>query len=393
MKNRHMRKQKKILMASAILWTTAVLGAVSPLTAFAANPEFARTPEEWEKLRDNVLEYEEIADLVQEYNVTVQNNQYEYNKFIQDYGRTREDIAKEYRDLADDLESDMSGGDSAMEKIADLQLQLQADQLREQADDNLEDSHIYYLTYCQAEDNLVMSAQSRMISYYSTQLELESAREKRATLQNDYQLLLAQQQAGMATENQVLDAEESILEQEKTIYNLEMKVESTRQKLITMLGWKGTDQPEIGNLPQVDLEEIDAIDLEKDKQEALENNYTLNINKRKLENAREKNNKEDLEKTIISNERQIGVSVTAAYQSLITAKMSYEQALENRVTEERNTELARQRWNAGVITQYAFQEQEYMLSEKQRSVETASMALLEALETYRWNIKGLASAG
>ena len=384
---------KRILMAGTALCTAAALGAISPLTAFASKPEFARTAEEWEKLRDNVLEYEEIADLIQEYNVTVQNNQYEYNKFLQDYGKTREDIAEAYRDLADDLESDMSGGDSAMEKITDLQLQLQADQLREQADDNLEDSHINYLTYCQAEDNLVMSAQSRMISYYSTQLELESARENKVTLQNDYQLLLAQQQAGMATENQVLDAEESILEQEKTIYNLEMEIESTRQKLITMLGWKEADQPEIGHLPQVDLEEIDAIDLEKDKQAALENNYTLNINKRKLENAREKSNKEDLEKTIISNERQIGVSVTVAYQSLITAKMSYEQALQNKVTEERNTELARQQWNAGVITQYAFQEQESTLSEKKRSVETASMELLEALETYRWNIKGLASAG
>ena len=94
-----------------------------------------------------------------------------------------------------------------------------------------------------------------------------------------------------------------------------------------MLGWRGTDQPEMRELPPVDLDEIAAIDYEADKQEALENNYTLRINKRKLENAIEKANKEDLEKTISANEKQIGVSLLSSWQSLMTAKLLYEQAL------------------------------------------------------------------
>ena len=286
----------------------------------------------------------------------------------------------------------MSGDDSAMAKVSDLQLQLQADQLREQADNNVEDSYIYYLTYCQAEDNLALSAQSRFISYYRNRLELESAREQKTVLETTYGQTVVKQQAGTATQADVLSAEEAVLEQDKRIANLEQEIERTRQKLIVMLGWRGTDQPEMRELPPVDLDEIAAIDYEADKQEALENNYTLRINKRKLENAIEKANKEDLEKTISANEKQIGVSLLSSWQSLMTAKLLYEQALADEAAEQRNTELGRQKWNAGVITRHELEQQEYALAEKQRTVQTSAMSLLEALETYRWGVKGLASA-
>lgn len=156
----------------------AFLAASAPMTLLASSPEFARSAQEWERLRDDVLEYEEIADLIHEYNVTVQNNQYEYNEFIKDYGRTKEDVSDAYRKLADELESGMSGEDG-MGMVSDFQLELQAKQLREQADDNLEDSGIYYLNYSQAEASLVLSAQLKFLSYYKSQLELESASKRR----------------------------------------------------------------------------------------------------------------------------------------------------------------------------------------------------------------------
>lgn len=61
-----------------------VMGISIPMTALAGSPEFSRSAEEWAGLKDNVLEYEEIGDLIHEYNVTVQNNQYDYNQFIKD---------------------------------------------------------------------------------------------------------------------------------------------------------------------------------------------------------------------------------------------------------------------------------------------------------------------
>lgn len=369
-----------------------VMGIYTPMTALAGNPEFARTPEEWARLRDNVLEYEEIGDLIHEYNVTVQNNQYDYNRFIQDYGKTREDIADAYQDLANDLEASMSGEDSGAAMVSDMQLELQAKQLREQADDNLEDSQIYYWTYEQAEDNLVLSAQSKFITYYKKILELESAQGQMRSLENEYQLSVTRRQAGTATEAEVLTCEEQMLEQEKNVAKLEQEIESTRQKLIIMLGWSGDAQPEIRDIPEVNLAEIDAINLESDKQKAQENNYTLKINKRRLENAKDNNNKEKIKNTIQGNERQIRVSVTSAWQNLQSAKLSYEQAQADLVTEQRNMELTQQKWAAGMITKYDYEKQQLALNSAENSVKETALTLLEALETYRWNVNGLALA-
>lgn len=374
-------------------WSLAgVMGISIPMTALAGSPEFSRSEEEWAGLKDNVLGYEEIGDLIHEYNVTVQNNQYDYNQFIKDYGKTREDVAQSYRDLANDLEGSKSGEDSGAAMVSDLQLELQAKQLREQADDNLEDSQINYWTYEQAEDNLTLSAQSKFISYYNKKLELESAQEELKNMENNYNLAVTRRQAGTVTEADVLDCKEQMLEQEKTVSKLEQEIESTRQKLIVMLGWSGSDKPEIKDISELDLSEYANFDLEADKQKAQENNYTLKINKRKLENAKDDNNKEKISNTIQGNQRQINVSITSAWQNLQTAKLSYEQAEADASTEQRNMELTLQKWNAGMITKYEYEKQQSILSSARNSVKAARLSLLETLETYRWNVNGLASA-
>lgn len=385
------RRMKKGIKRVVLLAAAGSMGAIAPMTALASSPEFARSAQEWERLRDDVLEYDEIADLIHEYNTTVQNDRYAYNNFVKDYGRTKEDVSNAYRDTADDLEAGMSREDG-MGLVSDLQLELQAKQLREQADDNLEDSKIYRLTYAQTEAGLVLSAQSKFLSYYKSQLELESARQQKKILENDYALTQTQLQAGTATASEVLNAREAVLEQDKTIAELEQQVESARQSLIVMCGWKGSDQPQIGALPETELSEIEAIDKTADEQSALENNYTLQINKRKLENAMDADNKAKLQKTIASNERQIQLSVTNAWQSLQTAKRTYEQAVSDKALEEQNANLSMQQWNAGMITQYALEAAQTAVASKEIAVQTAWLELMEALETYRGDVAGLASA-
>lgn len=384
------RKAIKRPVRLAVLGCAFVMG-ITPMTASAASPEFARTSEEWAKLQDNILEYEEIADLIHEYNVTVQDNQYQYNEFVKDYGRTKTDVSDGYRRIADELESEMTGEDGAG-LIMDFQLEQQAKQLREQADDNVEDSRTYSLAYSKAEDSLVLAAQTKFIDYYTQQLELQSAKEQKKRLENGYALSVTQRQAGLVTETEVLDAQESVQEQEKTIANLEHEIENTRQALIVMCGWNGNDQPEISAIPEINMEEINAIDLENDKRTAVENNYTLQINKLKLENAQDYDNKANIQKTIDGNEKQIQVSVTSSWNSLQTAKMSYEQAVSDEAAEERNKQLASQKWNAGMITKYEYENQQSVLEMKRIAAETAKFSLLQALENYRWDVKGLAAA-
>lgn len=375
-------------------WILAVgtIGISAPARVLASSPEFSRTAEEWSALQDDNLEYSEIADLIHEYNPTVQNNQYEYQKFIRDYGTTREDVSNSYLDLAEDLEASKSGDDSGSGRVSDLSLEVQAKSLREQADNNLEDSRIYYLNYAQAEDNLVLSAQSKFLSYYKNQLQLEEAQATLIRLKQDYELAQTKRSAGTITDADVLTALEAVQDQENTIQKMEQQVESTRQSLIVMLGWDSSAQPTIGELPEVDLSVVDQIDLSADQQTALEKNYTLLVNQRKLENAVSDDTKRNLNTTIAGNERKIRASVASAYQNLKNAKLAYEQAQASLTTQERQASLAEQKLSVGMITAYENQTQQIALTNSRLALKEASISYQDALETYRWNVNGLASA-
>ena len=375
-------------------WILAVgtIGISAPARVLASSPEFSRTAEEWSALQDDNLEYSEIADLIHEYNPTVQNNQYEYQKFIRDYGTTREDVSNSYLDLAEDLEASKSGDDSGSGRVSDLSLEVQAKSLREQADNNLEDSRIYYLNYAQAEDNLVLSAQSKFLSYYKNQLQLEEAQATLTRLKQDYELAQTKRSAGTITDADVLTALEAVQDQENTIQKMEQQVESARQSLIVMLGWDSSATPTIGELPKVDLSVVDQIDLSADQQTALEKNYTLLVNQRKSENAVSDDTKRNLNTTIAGNERKIRASVASAYQNLKNAKLAYEQAQASLTTQERQASLSEQKLSAGMITAYENQTQQIALTNSRLALKEASISYQDALETYRWNVNGLASA-
>ena len=60
---------------------TAIISFAVPQAAQAASPPFAYTEEKWDSLRDNKLEYDEIGDLIHEYNSTVLSNQIAYEDY------------------------------------------------------------------------------------------------------------------------------------------------------------------------------------------------------------------------------------------------------------------------------------------------------------------------
>ena len=64
-----MKRHKRILA----LTTAALLSAFPPAAAFADSPEFAYDEATWARLRDNVMEYDELPMLVEEYNPTYLN--------------------------------------------------------------------------------------------------------------------------------------------------------------------------------------------------------------------------------------------------------------------------------------------------------------------------------
>lgn len=382
-------RYSKMILAGGL---AAALTAVSPAAALAASPEFAYTEEEWAALQDNTLEYEEIEKLIKEYNVTYQNNMAEYRDFVDEYGTTNEEWSDAYRELADEFYSEMGDGDTASSMLSNLQLEQQAENMLTQADEAVDDSETYRLEYEKQDKNLVLQAQSYMISYHRQRLDLANAEAQKALTEANYGLTQAKLAAGMATQIDLLNAEASIRTQEQSISSQKTALEQTRQNLIVMLGWNAGDQPEIGEVPQVSMEEINAIDVAAGKEAALANNYTLRINKRRLENSSEDSVTDKLKNTIEDNEKKIRLSVESAYQSLLAAKLSYEQAVASSETVQAQLAISAAGLQAGTITALAYEQQQANADAAQIAVQTASLDLFDAYQTYEWNVNGLASA-
>ena len=381
-----MRKWK--LISACCL--SAVLAFSGPAaTAWAGSPEFSRTPEEWAKLRDNVMEYDELAGLIREYNVTVQKNQLDISHKKKDDKITSDQYAQAYRDAASDARSNISGDNAA----TDAQYAVAAAQADEAADTNTEDLTVNQLNFDQQEANLVASAQSSMISYFQQKLELESAKDGIEFLEAQYQSALIKQGAGMATQSDVLGAKESVQTAQASIEKSTGAVEETRQKLLIMLGWKYNDVPEIKDIPEVNFERIAAMNPEAEQEAALNNNYTLKTNKRKLNNATAEYTKETLKKTISSNEQNIKSDLIKSYQAVQQAKASYDQAVAEMELENKNMETAEHKQQVGSLSRLDYMKQKNAFVTKSVSLKKAQLTLFQAVQTYDNAINGLASAG
>ena len=368
----------------------AVLAAAAPTgTAWAGSPEFARSAAEWAKLRDNVMEYDELAGLIHEYNVTVQNNQRDYNE---KKNKTSDEIAQDYRDAADAVRSSMSGDDSPQAIMQDSMAEAQALSLEQQADDNVEDSEIFKMTYDQTEATLVSNAQTNMISYHQKARDLDLKKKNRELLAATYDSVVLKMNHGMATQMEVLTAQENLQNADAAILTAESDLENTRQKLCVMLGWRYDASPEIREIPAVDLNRIQSMDPAADKAKALENNYTLRINKKKLANSSKKTKKESLQMTIDDNIQRIGSSVDSAYKNVIQSQTAYQQAAVSLEVASKNMEAAERKMQIGTLSRLDYLNQQYAYLQAQVAMEDASMALFQAVESYDWNIDGLASA-
>lgn len=371
----------------------ACLGAI-PLPAYAQSPEFAYPAEKWATLRDNKLEYEEIADLIHEYNNTVVQNNLEY----QDYkDQTRDDIAQDYYDRAEEIYSNLQYPDTddsnyGSQMAAALNSKIQADNLMEQGDESVEDSETVKLGYDQTEASLVQQAQGLMISYWNQYYSLDSLRARKTLAEAGYQSELTRMSAGMSTQSGVLAAKEAVTSAEASILSAESDLENTKQSLCLMLGWNYGTQVEIGELPELSLDEIAAIDVNADITKAQEQSYSIRLTEKRLANVRTTKGKDTLTQTLASQQRTVANSVRSAYDSLVLARSSYEQVVQAYELEQVSMDSAERKYQAGTMTKNAYQNQQLSYLAAQVSVQTQELSLMQAKLSYDWAVAGLASA-
>lgn len=386
------RKRAKWL-AGAVLAAGAI--TAMPFQAFAQrSPEFAYSAEKWATLRDNKLEFDEISDLVHEYNPTVVQNEISYKDYLT---KNRDDVAQDYYDKANEIYSNISYPDSddanyGSGVAAALRNEQQAKSLMEQGDENTDDQATMRLQYDQAEAKLAKQAQGLMITYWTQYYNLDGQKARVEQAKLSYQSEQNRLAAGMSTQSKVLSAKESVSNAEAALVTAESNLASTKESLCLMLGWGYGADVEIAELAEPDQSKIAAIDVNADIQAALENSYAYRLTKKQLTNARTDSVKEKLSETEKNQMETISNSVKSAYDSLLLAQSGYEQAQSALALQEVSMKSADAKLAAGTITKNTYESQKASYTTAQVTAQTQKLSLLQAMNDYDWAVNGLASA-
>mgnify|MGYP000847953287 FL=1 len=398
-----MIKKRYIKSIQFIISFSLIIAGLSQasLRSLAKSPTFSRTEEEWAKLRDMNLDYEEIDGLVTEYNATVQTNQANMQQFTRDYGRKNSQVSQSYRDMAEKIEDSLTEPDPdsmtyvpMMASIA--QSRATISNLKNSADTTLEDYEVQYFTYESARLSLVQNTKALMISYYSKDVSKEALQKAVEVAELNLANAQARLAVGMATNLDVLSAKEAVIKANKILSDQSNAALADRDKLLIMTGFKTDSQANIGLVPvlsEEELQNIDKINVEEDIKKALEENYALKINKRKLGNAKSDTQIKSLNSTISSGTENIKANVQTLYKNLLNAKDKLNLLKAELELSSKDLETIRQKKNLGMATQLEVANKELENIKKNTEKKQAELALRLALENYNSAVNGLASVG
>ena len=350
------------------------------------SPEFAYTEEKWASLRDNVMEYGELKDLIHEYNPTVRSNRSAYKD---QKGKDLNDVYEQYMNDIDDI---WDQADAAEDDVTWASMRFSAGLLTKQADNNYQDADMEKIQYDQQEAALVYQAQQMMVSLQQAEDNIKNLENTKALLQSQYEFTRAQAAAGMATQIDVLTAQKSVQDQDTAILAAQKNKENVHRNLCLMLGWDADAQPEILAVPEPDMSRIDTLNPDGDAEAALANNYDVRYYEKKAGNLSSQDLIESNQASIQNAKDTAVRSLKTQYNTVLTARDALNAAQSQLVAEQSKLNKASASLAAGQITNLEYQTTLNAVMTAESDVNTKKLQLLVALEGYDWNVKGLTTS-
>ena len=350
------------------------------------SPEFAYTEEKWASLRDNVMEYGELKDLIHEYNPTVRSNRSAYKD---QKGKDLNDVYEQYMNDIDDI---WDQADAAEDDVTWASMRFSAGLLTKQADNNYQDADMEKIQYDQQETALVYQAQQMMVSLQQAEYNIKNLENTKALLQSQYEFTRAQAAAGMATQIDVLTAQKSVQDQDTAILAAQKNRENVHRNLCLMLGWDADAQPEILAVPEPDMSRIDTLNPDGDAEAALANNYDVRYYEKKAGNLSSQDLIESNQASIQNAKDTAVRSLKTQYNTVLTARDALNAAQSQLAAEQSKLNKASASLAAGQITNLEYQTTLNAVMTAESDVNTKKLQLLVALEGYDWNVKGLTTS-
>lgn len=341
-----------------------------------------------EALTDSVVEYDELGSLIYNYNETIRqmrkgtdDTKQDY-KEIRDYLRSEQASASRNRRKADDDgDVETSIEQSSLSAVYSSAAKSYNRMLKQMNRYSSNQSRI------SVERQLTNAAQSLMISWQSVELQKDYLAKMAELYQEQYENTLVSQSAGLATEQDVQDAYNRWQDAEVSLNSISDSTSSILQNLGNILG-VDADEVEWKRIPRVDVSQVDTLDLEIDTQKAIDNNTDL-ISERSSSSDLTTGGQNRKNRAVAELEEKVKIEMQQLYENVMQAKQSYDAAQTGYKSAQLSWQNAQQKYQLGMLSKADYLLEEMSYVQKETAFQSEDLALLQALETYNWAVKGI----
>ncbi len=413
-------------------FTVGILIAVMLFTSMPMEAVQADTIESYskEQLKDNIIEYNEVVDLVHTYNKTVINNRYSYQELEDNYDDEEEEespvgssidtsqidsaiqyytaLSAEQQAVINNPAATDEQKAAAMQQkmiydntITSLEVQKQSymsmsamSAMMSSPGVSISDTELrtYNLQFRQAEAQIVKSVQNLFPNYYQLINNLEQLKANRKLLQTSYNAQMVQFSLGMCTQTELNESETNMASLDYNIAALESQILTMKQEICKLIGKPYNTDITLGEMPEADLAYIRNIDLNRDIDTAIENNYSVKVLQYKrddISSGASYETKDTADNNLEAQRETVRSTVSQQYQTILSNQNTWKLEQKKLEQMEITMQTAETKYNMGLMSNLEYENQKVNYISQDITVKNAELTLSDSIQTYQWYLQGL----
>ncbi|MBQ7535901.1 MAG: TolC family protein [Stomatobaculum sp.] len=349
--------------------------------------------ERWGQLMDDRLEYEEIRDLVHNFNPTIvsawanlTDNTNLLDRIVDDLDAGQRDMERLKSNAKDNKDYEGYGNYAMQEAI----LKASSKAFHDSAEKMKRPVTATNRPLRAAERQLTAGVQQLMIAYGSLMEQRAIVAESAAMYEKLLSDANARLSVGMGTATDVQSAQTSFLQAQSQLSSIDAAAWQLKKNLILLCGWSAGADPEIGPVPEPDPARIDGMNPDADLTKAIAHSQDI-INFRNEDHSLSTYSKNVRHETEESMNQGLLVNLRTQYQSVLAAKESWEAAKSGLQAAEISKNAADMQYQMGMLSTAQYLGALTQYQSAKTAMVTASSTFFQAMETYDWMLDGVSS--
>ena len=351
------------------------------------------TEERWAQLMDNHLTYEEIGELVHNFNPTITSawsNLTDNASLMDSIVENLKSRQRDFRNMKEDARDASEYGDYANYSMQETILQMSSNSLSKSADMMKRSVTASNRPLRQAERQVTNGAKQLMIAYNSLVKQRAIVAESVQMYEKLFQDAGLMQVQGLSTDTDVLKVQSSLLSARSNLATIDTNLIQLKENLILLCGWKAGADPVIAETPAADLSRIASMDPEADLTRAIANNVSVisfhheTHDQSSSSMAARDATEEEMYQNLLTNLKE-------QYQTILAAKAAYEGAQIGLRAAEMTKNAADVQYQMGMLSTANYHGALTAFQQARTRMDTADSTLFQAMETYDWMLAGDAS--